>query len=75
MLSFANVVHLLSDEFAGLGAGRFTFFFVSLRSINYFLLWHVTLLDKFELGSLLKLPKRSLEGFQFEPVIRARARR
>jgi hypothetical protein len=40
MLSFANVVHLFADEFAGLSARRFTFFFVSLRSFNDFLFWH-----------------------------------
>jgi hypothetical protein len=51
MLSFANVVHLFAHEFAGLGAGRFTFFFVSPRSVNYFLFWHVVLLNKFALSS------------------------
>jgi hypothetical protein len=55
VLSFANVVHLFADEFAGLGAGRFAFLFVSLGSFNYFLLWHVTLLDKFEMSSCSNL--------------------
>ena len=45
MLSFTNVVHLLANEFAGLGTGRFAFLSVSLGSFNYFLLWHVVLLD------------------------------
>jgi hypothetical protein len=40
MLSFTNVMHLFADEFAGLSAGRLAFFFVSLRSFNYFLFWH-----------------------------------
>jgi hypothetical protein len=51
MLSFANVVHLFAHEFAGLGAGRFTFFLASPRSVNYFLFWHVVLLNKFALSS------------------------
>jgi hypothetical protein len=55
VLPFANVVHLFTHEFAGLGAGRFAFLFVSLRSFNYFLLWHVALLDKFEMSSCWNL--------------------
>jgi hypothetical protein len=45
VLSFANVMHLFAHEFAGLGARRFAFFFVSLRSFNYFLFWHDMHLD------------------------------
>jgi hypothetical protein len=37
VLPFANVVHLFADKFAGLGAGRFAFFFISVGSINSFL--------------------------------------
>ena len=49
MLSFANVVHLFADKFAGLGAGRFAFFFVSLCAFHYFLFWH-DVLHQFELS-------------------------
>jgi hypothetical protein len=55
MLSFANVVHFFAHKFASLRAGRFAFLFVSLGPFNYFLFWHVTLLDKFESGSLLNI--------------------
>jgi hypothetical protein len=48
MLSFANVVHFFADKFAGLSAGRFAFFSVSLGAFNYFLFWHDMLLNKFE---------------------------
>src|ERR1700719_2520608 len=37
MLSFAYVVHLFADKFAGPSARRFAFFFVSLGSFNDFL--------------------------------------
>jgi hypothetical protein len=40
VLSFANVVHLFADKFAGLSARRFAFFFVSLGAFNYFLFRH-----------------------------------
>lgn len=45
MLAFANVTHFFAYKFAGLGAGRFAFLFVSLGSINNFLFWHDALLE------------------------------
>src|ERR1051326_6856897 len=43
MFSFANVVHLLSHKFAGLGGWCFALAFVSSRSFNRFLFGHMYL--------------------------------
>jgi hypothetical protein len=41
MFAFTDVVHLLAHEFACLRAGRFSFFFVALRSSEDLFFWHV----------------------------------
>src|SRR5262249_5425418 len=48
VLSLADVIHLLVNEFSGLGAGRFTLPRVPLRALDDVLLWHDAFLLDFE---------------------------
>src|SRR5664279_342617 len=40
VLAFADVVHLLFHEFAGLGAGRFSLARIFVGALQCFFLWH-----------------------------------
>jgi hypothetical protein len=60
VLSFANVVHLLANEFTRLGADRFTFPFVLPSALYGFFLRHAGLLWSEFVGAVHAWP---LDGF------------